>query len=305
MATNNIFKKIRDLNPYGAQPCAVYSRFEEYLNLLLNAVKITKKNGDQINYVEERFIKRGLFTLGNMGYDKITNKWFFVYGEGVNDLGNPNTLIFITANGRRAFTRVATYEDTADGAYIINALPTNMSMAELIRATTDFMANCDLAMRQNLDACKTPYIVVCKNEDLRYSIEASLERKQHGQAVLVVSEDLGEGLKSIDVGVNFLVDKFAEARDTERDHLLTKLGIMTGNIDKKERVQSAEVNVTLGQATDYIYMLIDTFNKQCDTYGLDYLMAYNGSMEEIYIDDNADKINDVDVNNVEKEGNND
>ena len=52
-------------------------------------------------------------------------------------------------------------------------------------------------------------------------------------------------------------------------------------------------------------MLIDTFNKQCDTYGLDYLMAYNGSMEEIYIDDNADKINDVDVNDVEKAGNND
>ena len=305
MATNKIFKKIKDLNPYGAQPYAVYSRFEEYLNLLLNAVKITKKNGDEINYVEERFVKRGLFELGNMGFDKITNKWFYVYGEGVNDLGNPRTLIFITANGRLAFNRVATYENTEDGAYIINALPANMSMAELIRATTDFMCNCDLAMKQNLEACKTPYIVVCKNEDLRYSIEAELERKKNGQAVLVVSEELGDGLKSIDVGVTFLVDKFAEARDTERDHLLTKLGIMTGNIDKKERVQSAEVNVTLGQATDYIYMLIDTFNKQCDTYGLDYQMSYNGSMEEIYIDENNDKINDFDVNDVEKEGNND
>lgn len=305
MATNKIFKKIKDLNPYGAQPYAVYSRFEEYLNLLLNAVKITRKNGDEINYVDERFVKRGLFELGNMGFDKITKKWYYVYGEGVNDLGNPRTLIFITANGRLAFNRAATYEDTEDGAYIINALPANMSMAELIRATTDFMSNCDLAMKQNLDACKTPYIVVCKNEDLRYSIEAELERKRNGQAVLVVSEELGDGLKSIDVGVTYLVDKFAEARDTERDHLLTKLGIMTGNIDKKERVQSAEVNVTLGQATDYIYMLIDTFNKQCDTYGLDFKMTYNGSMEEIYIDENNDKINDFDVNDVEKEGNND
>ena len=299
-------RKIKDLNPVSiCRANGVYSRFDEYFNLLMNAVKVVSAQGEEaINYEEETFLKRGLFENGAMGYDKITKKWYYVYGQGLNEMGNPTSLIFVTANGK-TFTRPAYYHDEQDGAYKVNALPINMSMAELIRATTDFMANCDLAMRQNLDACKTPYIVVCKNEDLRYSIEASLERKQHGQAVLVVSEDLGEGLKSIDVGVNFLVDKFAEARDTERDHLLTKLGIMTGNIDKKERVQSAEVNVTLGQATDYIYMLIDTFNKQCDTYGLDYLMAYNGSMEEIYIDDNADKINDVDVNNVEKEGNND
>lgn len=304
MATNKVFKKIRDLNPYGAQPCAVYSRFEEFMNLLLNAVKITKKNGDSINYVEERFVKRGLFELGNMGYDKITKKWFYVYGEGVNDLGNPYTLIFITANGRKAFDRIASYDDQEDGAYIINALPSYLSMAELIRYTTDFMSNCDLAMKQNLEACKTPYIVICKNEDLRYSLEHAMQEKKDGQAVIVVSDELGDSLKSVSIDVAFMVDKFAEARDTERDHLLTKLGIMTGNIDKKERVQSAEVNVTLGQATDYIYMLIDTFNKQCETYGLDFMMSYNGSMEEIYIDDNADKINDFDVNDIEKEANN-
>ena len=55
-------------------------------------------------------------------------------------------------------------------------------------------------------------------------------------------------------------------------------------------MQSAEVNATLGQATDYIYVLIDTFNKQCKNYGLPFEMIFNGSMEEIYISDN---VNDV------------
>ena len=117
---------------------------------------------------------------------------------------------------------------------------------------------------------------------------------------------MGDGLKSIDIGVNFLVDRFAEARDQERDTLLNKLGIMTANINKRERVQSAEVNATIGQATDYIYLLIDTFNKQCETYGLDYEMQLNGSLEEIYLggqddndDDNVD-VKDVDVNDVER-----
>ena len=220
------------------------------------------------------------------------------YGQGLNEFGNPTSLIFVTANGF-TFSRKAYYEDEDDGAYTVDALPISMSMSQLIKATTDFMTNCEVAMTQNLDACKTPYIVVCKDEKLRLSFETALQQKQTGQAVVVVSEDLGDGLKAVDIGVTYLVDKFAEARDTERDTLLTKLGILTANTDKKERVQSAEVNASLGQASDYIYMLIDNFNKQCDSYGIPYKMVFNGSMEEIYLQD-VDGDGDIDVNDIEK-----
>lgn len=277
--------KIKDLNPVGRKnPYGVYSRFEEYFNLLLNAVRIERKNGEAFDYSAETFVKRALFSGGCVGYDKILDKFYYVYGEGVNELGNPRTLTLVTANGI-SYQRPATYEDTEDGAYIIYALPSPISMASLIKETTEFMTNCDVAMRQNLEACKTPYIVVCKNADLRLSFEQAIQQKQDGQAVVVVSEDLGDGLKAVNIGVDFLVDKFAEARDAERDTLLNKLGIMTGVADKKERVQSAEVNASIGQASDYIYLLIDTFNKQAKTYGLDYEMKLNGSLEEIYLDE--------------------
>ena len=293
-------RKIKDLNPVSiCRANGVYSRFEEYFNLLMNAVKVVSAQGEaSINYEEETFLKRGLFENGSMGYDKITKKWYYVYGLGLNDDGDPTELCFVTANGK-TFTRPAYYDNKDDGAYKVDALPINMSMAQMIKATTDFMINCEMAMTQNLEACKTPYIVVCKNENLRLSFETALQQKQTGQAVVVVSEELGDGLKAVDIGVTYLVDRFAEARDTERDTLLTKLGILTANIDKKERVQSAEVNATLGQASDYIYMLIDNFNKQCDSYGLPYKMVFNGSMEEIYLNDN-DGDGDIDVNDIEK-----
>lgn len=293
-------RKIKDLNPVSiCRTNGVYSRFEEYFNLLMNAVKVVSAQGEaSINYEEETFLKRGLFENGSMGYDKITKKWYYVYGLGLNDDGDPTELCFVTANGK-TFTRPAYYDNKDDGAYKVDALPINMSMSQMIRATTDFMINCEMAMTQNLEACKTPYIVVCKNENLRLSFETALQQKQTGQAVVVVSEELGDGLKAVDIGVTYLVDRFAEARDTERDTLLTKLGILTANIDKKERVQSAEVNATLGQASDYIYMLIDNFNKQCDSYGLPYKMLFNGSMEEIYLNDN-DGDGDIDVNDIEK-----
>lgn len=295
-------RKLKDLNPVSNKPYGVYSRFEEYFNLLLNAVKVVSAStGEAINYEVETFLKRGLFENGAMGYDKIMGQWYFVYGQGLNEYGNPTSLIFVTANGK-TFARPAYYENKEDGAYKVDALPMPMSMAQLIKETTDFMTNCDVAMRQNLEACKTPYIVVCKNEDLRLSFEQALQQKILGQACIVVSEDLGDGLKAVDIGVNYLVDKFCEARDTERDTLLTKLGILTANTDKKERVQSAEVNASLGQASDYIYLLIDNFNKQCETYGLDFKMIFNGSMEEIYLNDGEDVgAQDVDVNDVEVE----
>ena len=293
-------RKIKDLNPISiCRANGVYSRFEEYFNLLMNAVKVVSAQGEaSINYEEETFLKRGLFENGSMGYDKITKKWYYVYGLGLNDDGDPTELCFVTANGK-TFTRPAYYDNKDDGAYKVDALPINMSMSQMIKATTDFMINCEMAMAQNLEACKTPYIVVCKNENLRLSFETALQQKQTGQAVVVVSEELGDGLKAVDIGVTYLVDRFAEARDTERDTLLTRLGILTANIDKKERVQSAEVNATLGQASDYIYMLIDNFNKQCDSYGLPYKMIFNGSMEEIYLNDNDDN-DDIDVNDIEK-----
>ena len=292
-------RKLKDLNPVSNKPYGVYSRFEEYFNLLMNAVKVVSAQGEaSINYEEETFLKRGLFENGTMGYDKITKKWYYVYGLGLNDDGDPTELCFVTANGK-TFIRPAYYDNKDDGAYKVDALPINMSMAQMIKATTDFMINCEMAMTQNLEACKTPYIVVCKNENLRLSFETALQQKQTGQAVIVVNEDLGDGLKAVDIGVSYLVDRFAEARDTERDTLLTKLGILTANTDKKERVQSAEVNATIGQASDYIYMLIDNFNKQCDSYGLPYKMVFNGSMEEIYLNDN-DGDGDIDVNDIEK-----
>lgn len=294
-------RKIKDLNPAGHKPYGVYSRFEEYFNLLMNAVKVVSaQDNSEINYEVETFLKRGLFENGAMGYDKLTKQWYYVYGEGLNEYGNPTQLVLVTANGK-SFYRTASYDNNADGAYRVMALPISMSMSMLIREVTDFMQNCDLAMRQNLEACKTPYIVVCKNEDMRLSFEQALQQKVLGQACIIVSEDLGDGLKAVDVGVNYLIDKFAEARDTERDTLLTKLGILTANTDKKERVQSAEVNASLGQASDYIYLLIDTFNKQMKIYDIPYKMVFNGSMEEIYIDGDND-IEEVDVNDVEERG---
>lgn len=292
MATSksNRSVKIRDLGPMPSK-YGVGSRFEEYYNILINNLTVSSNSGDALTYEVEHFIKDELLSNGQVGYDKLTGRWYRAFGYGLNDYGNYSGITFrVLGDNSYSFTRKASYINEVDGAYIIKGLPTGMAMASIIKETTDFMTNCDIAMRQNLEACKTPYIVVCRDEDMRLSFRQALQQKELGQACIIVSEELGEGLKAVNVGCEFLVDKFREARDAERDILLNKLGILTANTDKRERLLSSEVYSTLGQATDYIYTIIDTFNKQCRSYGIPYTMSFNGSMEELY---NADAEEDT------------
>lgn len=299
--------KIKDLNPALVTRyfCGGFNRHEEYLNLLFNAVKITESNGKPLNFETENFIKKSLFINGAVAFDKITKDWYMVEGQGVNEKGNPLRLVMFTYNLKTKFTRLASYDKDEDGAHILYAMPNGrngFTLDGLIREATDFMNACDSAMSQNLEACKTPYIVVCKNKDLQLSFEHALQQKANGQAVIVVNEELGDGLKAVNIGVEYLADRYREMANEARDELLNKIGIMTANTDKKERIQGAEVNATIGQATDYIYLVIDTFNKQCDSYGLDYKMALNGALEEIYLDGDAPngEATDYDVDDAER-----
>lgn len=301
----NITKvKVRDLKTpvdykYGrfVNNAVTRTREEEYRNLLANEVSIIDKaTRKPIAFVDETFAKNALID-GQVGYDKITKKFYHVYGMGRDGYGNPTTLNFVTDNGR-TLVRKAYYDNDADGAYLIKAMPFGYSFSDLIKKATDFIKEAETAICQNLEACKTPYIVVCKNAELRKSFATAIEQKSLGQAVIVVSEDIGDGLKAINITTNYLVDKFTEARDHEENKLLNKLGILTANTAKKERVQSAEVNSTLNVSSDYIYLFIDTFNKQCETYGLPFEMVFNGSMEELYTDNTED--NKIDVNDVEQ-----
>ena len=294
--------KVRDLMPavsakYGRFKNDTDSRYEEYKNLLANEISIIDKTTKKpIPYADEIFAKNDLID-GQVGYDKITRKFYHVYGEGIDEYGNPTSLNLITANGR-TFSRKASYDNNPDGAYIIRACPFGFSLSDLIKKATDFIKEAEIAINQNLEACKTPYIVVCKNADLRKSFDTAIEKKSLGQAVIVVSEDIGDGLKAINITTNYLVDKFTEARDHEENKLLNKLGILTANTAKKERVQSAEVNSTLNVSSDYIYLFIDTFNKQCETYDLPFEMVFNGSMEELYTGNAEDDM--ADVNDIEE-----
>lgn len=265
-------------------PAPLYSS-AEYLNLLANAVTI-----EGIDYKKALYAIKLLINEGAIGYDSITDRFYKVSGIGKDEEGDPIKAFFYTQNNKK-FSRTLSYEPKEDGAFYIRALPYGeITFREIVARSGDFIGLCDTALVQNLKACMTPYIVAVKDKDTLLSVRHALQQKQDGQAVLIVSEGLSDSLQSTKIGVEFLGDRFVELREGERDRLLKKLGIVT-DITKGERVQTSEVNANVCQASDYIYMMIDTFNKQCIQFGLPFKMKANGTFEELYTepDNNAEQ----------------
>ena len=270
-------KKIRDLAPCNSITGCGDATYQEYKALLMNAVKISGLPADI-----EKFVKSCLIENNQIGFDCITGRWAIAHGEGVNEYWNPTLITFVFPNNRTSYQRPAFYEPAVNGAYLIKALPSDVSFAEIIKATTDEMRECDISIHQNLKATRTPFFAVVKDEATRLSVLQAVQEKEDGVPAIVMSPDLAEGLKGVAFDTPYVVDKIDAYRSAIRDRLLNKLGIMSANIDKRERVQVGEVNATLGQCVDYIYLWIDTFNAQTDQYGLPFRMSFNGALEELY-----------------------
>lgn len=273
--------KIRDLTPK-----ELYSkcypdfarggtRFLEYKNLFANALSI-----DGVDFPTATFIKNQLIDVGQVGYDRMADNWAAVYGTGINKLRNPTNLFFVMPNVS-AYTRPAFYEPAEDGAYLIKAMPMPYSIADMIMDTVKVMRECDVSIVQNLKANRMPFWWVARDEDIRLSIKQAQQQAENGDPAVIVNEMVGDAVKGFSTNPQWIVDKLVTYRDQERDLLFNKLGIMTAAF-KRERVQVGEVNATLGQCIDYIYLIIDTFNEQMDAYGLPFKMSLNNALEEYY-----------------------
>lgn len=261
-----------------------YDERAEFMNLLLNAVALKRTDGEIVPYPQEQFFKKQIIYRNVVGYCRVGDVFTEVDGMDIDLYRFPEYIIMRTGNGRPLGTRKADYAPNLNGNYILFGLPFSMSLAELVFSAADEIAETDKAIRQNRRACQTPYFMICSDPETRLSLEHAIQQQQDGTPVVIVDEKIAGDIKGIATVTPFLVDKFLQYRDAVRDRLFNKLGIMSANINKKERVQVGEVNATVGQCLDYIYMLVDNLNRQFESYGLPYKMETNGSTEELYTD---------------------
>lgn len=290
-------KKIKDLGEpkngggkfYPVAPPVFKDDYEEFKTLLFNAFRV-----EGLTYDGERVFKNLIIENNRAAYLPLGGLVAQGYPTNTDwdEYGNSKFLTVTFINGqtlRRVNIRAGLPNPPIYGAYLIDGLPAGVSYSEIIHKSVDIMRLCDEVIWQNLHAVKAAKIIAVNNPDYVLSAKQAVQQIQAGVPIMQVSSALADALKSIDVSTPFIADRIAEFKTQVKDELLTRIGTMSANVNKRERVQATEVNATVGQCEDYIYSLIDNLNAQFKAFNLPLRAYLNNSLEELYTDTDEER----------------
>lgn len=227
-----------------------------FRSLYHNSVNII---GDEA--VPKRYLLRTLINKGGIAYDLKTGLYLRYVGTGIDVYGLFDHYTLYGMNG-------ITLNRSADEVVILRAndycYPMDFFFDDQCTRITDL----DMAIRQNLEAIKT--MTIAETTDDSFLTNANLiESRRVGATVFYRNKTSYQNVLKIDsTGAQYLVDKLMEARQQVINETLSALAISTANIDKRERVQTAEIEASNGFAIEMGKTLIDTFNHDAENGGI-------------------------------------
>lgn len=265
--------------------------YKEFKDLIMNSVKI-----GGMSFLAENFVKTQLFTVGYVGYYSLIDKFYMTIPETAilqdgrfwkrGQFYNEKNI----AIGRHDYN----FENENANAWrILLATPSITCLFEEALKTANDLADCDVGIMQNIRAVRTPAFWVADNSNFILSVESAVQDTENGNTHVIIKKEVGSGLLSMKNETPFIADKIQEQKKIIRNEFLTRIGILTANSSKRERVQTAEIEAGVGEAVDLIYTVIDFWNKQMKQYGLDkYKMTFNGTTENYYAPTEEDEDNE-------------
>lgn len=267
------------------------NEFPEFFALAFNALKVTNTPFKQARTIKDQLLKNNF-----VGFDRIAGEWYKATPIIKENERVPSKANFYYDNGK-IIERELSYSPNGSFYLIQGLAAPDISYARIIHNHTDLMYDCDIAIRQNIGATMTASFIVVNDDTERLSIEHAIQQRQAGNPVIIVNKTILDNFKSIQPSTPITFPQIYEFRQQVRDSLLNKLATLTANTQKRERVQSAEVNAGVSECEDYIYSFIDNVNEQCQSYGLKQRLINNTSLEELY--EGEENNLDREVNNID------
>ena len=242
----------------------------------------------------KRYLLRVLRNKGGIAYDKETGLFLPFTKIGIDVYGLPKAYHLIGYNG------LVLQRDVKD-VVILRANDLEYSISEYIDNQVKKLVDYDLAIEQNLEAIKTMTIWEVPDQSTLLSITNLQHAKRMGSTFAIVNKKAISGIESkvYNTGAQYLIDKLRQDRKECMNETLSAIGINVANVDKKERVQDAEIRASQGFALDCIQTLIDTFNHDAELGGLDIRLRGNTSLYKENELENLKKLAEID--DLEKE----
>lgn len=255
--------------------------------LFCNSVRVENLPED----LPKRYLLRILKNKGAIAYDKKTGLFLPFVKIGIDVYGLPKAYTLIGFNG-------TVLSRNADEVVILRANDLEYSIECYIESQVAKLVDYDIAIEQNLEAIKTTTIAEVADQSQLLSLVNLQNAKRLGSTVVYVNKKAltGSELKVLSTDAEYLIDKLRQDRKECMNETLSTIGINVANVDKKERVQDAEIRASQGFALDCISTLVETFNHDAKVGGLKIKLVANTSLykeNELEIEKKKAEIEDL------------
>lgn len=161
--------------------------------------------------------------------------------------------------------------------------PLKVSLSDWLDFKTKELVRIDIAILNNVIASNFS-LLVSTDKANELSLKQAFLEAINGAIAVFGTEGLLEATKGIPVNVPIICDKLQAQKDAVVSEIETMFGIVKGNSNKRERVESFELPTN--EAIDNIYMYIDTFNRDAKRFNIPLNMKLNGAIEELHNNEN-------------------
>lgn len=247
------------------------------LSVLVNNIQIF---GADTENAMPTFIAKTLVTRGWVAFERVSKNWFAFNAQGKRTReGLPTKIRLIIDGGARLSEPVSAIDDDF---CVIPATPMfNVPAWDVVKRveTLGFIQG---AVGQNVDALRQIAAILYNDESLSASIAAAEADRQNGKPTTKIYTPIGSEVKLM----NFSPDAKSNIPDLMSVYTQTmeELDAATGRAtvgEKQERRITDEIAVIENAASSTIDVVIDTFNRFAEWYGIDAIAARGSSLHRV------------------------
>ena len=262
----------------------------DFCSLFHNAVIVENLPND----LPKRYLLRVLLQKGGIAFDKETKLFLPFVEKGIDVYGLPISYTLIGYNGY-------VLDRLPEQVVILRANDLKYPIVEYLDQQIQKLVEYDMAIEQNLEAIKTMTIAEVSDESQLLSLANEVQARRMGATIVVKNKNTMQGaeIKVSSTNAQYLVDKIRQDRKECLNETLSKLGVNFANVDKRERVQGAEIRASQGYALDSLSVLVETFNYDAEIGNLSIRLKGNTSLfKQSELEDEKSK---AEINSLEKE----
>ena len=279
------------INYFNLQPSEVKGRAntatEFHKRFLYTKVYSTLKFTIPENW-DMNFFRFWLFRFGSIGVIYTKEFGWIAQPYSVNELQlyyNPRKITVYNQFIKKPKTGII-----GINAGIIRLMDDYFGLDDIVTRYAEKLAQIDRAIDVNLMNCNVTAFFEAETKKQAEEVKEAYGEATTGKPLVVVNKDVLKGKQITtllsNVGNNYIVDKLLSARRSIINAFLTEIGIRNANYEKKERLNSMEVEENNDETKAIITVIYENVKKCMDTInafsglGLDVELRYSYTESE-------------------------